>query len=418
MLKPIKMKEPTKSPFKLSLLTTVIVIALLGCNSSTRLKLMKSGKVASKHFYETLSFDYGGKIMIIEAQFNGQKGRFLFDTGAPNVISHEFADRLKLEALAKGQVNDAGGNTLKNQSFVKIDDITISGVSFKNTGAVVQNLSGSAVMRCLAIDGIVGANLMRQAHWKIDYQKQEITFTDDINQLGINDDYTAIDFDTKAQGTPVIKANVDGVSVYNITWDTGSNGEISLPTKAFKLLKTLKTVEYEYAVGATSYGVGGKAKSDTAFFTNIQNTKMGSTALEGKVIEFSSYSRNIGNKFFENYQTVLDWDQKKIHLLKVEEYNFDTLSTFGFGIDWQDGGLHVGTIYSHTDAAQHLKNGDKIIEINSENIESLTHEVLCEKFKKNKLGNHEGEQLTIKVRRAQEELEFVLEKKHLLAPLN
>ena len=378
---------------------------------------MKSGEVSTSNFIEYITFDYGAKVIVVEAIVNGHKGRFLFDTGAPNVISKEFAQNLKLEKLASGSVGDSGGNTLDNQSFVKIEDITIGTVSFKNTGAIIQDLGTSQVMKCLDLDGIIGANLMRNAFWKIDYRNRKIGFTDDLKHFNLTSDYLAIDFRDKTQGTPLIDLDINGVKVKNITFDTGSNGQISIPKKALQVLQQKRAVTSTYAVGATTYGVGGKAKTDTLFYGIIDTIKLGNLILENKIIEFGTHSDNIGNKYFENYDLVLDWKNEKIYMLELQEYQYNSLEGFGFGVDWREDGVYIGALHNNSDAKTLLQIGDKIVKINTQDFLSIPNQDICKMFKENDWEYKKVDNIQITIIREGKKLEFDLEKKQLL-PVN
>ncbi|WP_461587699.1 aspartyl protease family protein [Winogradskyella sp.] len=392
----------------------LILILLTSCNSSKTYHLMTSGSVENDNFFEIISFSYEAQLPIIEAEINGQLGRFLFDTGAPNVISQEFAEKQKLKTLAYGTINDSGGHSLSNQSYVNLDKIVLGNVVFKNTGAVIQDLGNSEVMKCLNLDGIIGSNLMRKAIWKIDYQNKQITITDELDNLNITKEYNTISFKEKTQGTPLIDLNFDNVEVSNLTFDTGSNGNISLPTKALKVLQKQKEVKSTYAIGSTSYGVGGKAKTDTLYYGIIDHLKIGNATLDDKILEFSTHDDNIGNNYFENYDVILDWQNQKIYMLQLIEYKYNTIENFGFGIDWRADGLYVGSIYNDSNNTNKLKIGDQILRINESRFEHLSTNNICEMFKKSGWGYKELDETEIVIKRDSEVLEFYLYKKVLL----
>ena len=157
---------------------------------------MQSGRVIQKKYFATISFQYRAGLPVIQVQINNETGWFVFDTGAPNVISEEFKKKLKLKSIGEiSSVTDSGGNKVENQNYVKISDINIGGINFINTESIMQNLNSSDVLSCLNIDGI-GANLMRKSFWKVN-TKQKITLTNDLGNFGITDGLEIIDFTTK-----------------------------------------------------------------------------------------------------------------------------------------------------------------------------------------------------------------------------
>lgn len=399
---------------KQNILMLFVLVVLVSCSSLKKIQLMKSGEVSNSNFMERISFDYGAKLPIVEATINGHKGRFLFDTGAPNVLSKEFSQKLNLKKLAYGSVGDSGGNVLNNQAFIQIETITLGKVTFKNTGAIIQDLGTSQAMKCLNIDGIIGANLMRNAFWRIDYQNKKIEITDDLNRFELTNEYSTINFKTKTQGTPLIDLDIDGIKVKNLTFDTGSNGQMSIPTSALQALQKTKTVSSTYSIGSTTYGVGGKAKNDTLFYGIIDTIKIGNLNLEKKIIKFSTHSDNIGNKYFENYNVVLDWKNEKIYMKELQNYQHDFLIDFGFGIDWQDNGIYIGSIYTNSDATNNLQIGDKILKINNQEFTNLSNDTICTTFKNNDWDYEKQDSIIITVMRNDKTHEFKLNKKQLL----
>lgn len=399
---------------KYRFLLVIASMFLLTCSSSKTYQLMTSGSVENENFFEIIPFNYDAQLPIIEAEINGQSGRFLFDTGAPNVISREFAEKQKIKTLAYGTINDSGGHSLSKQSYVNLEKIALGNLVFKNTGAVIQDLGNSEVMKCLNLDGIIGSNLMRKALWKIDYKNKQISITDDLDNFNITKDYITISFKEKTQGTPLIDLNLDNVEVSNLTFDTGSNGDISLPTKALKVLQKQKEVKSTYSVGSTSYGVGGKAKTDTLFYGIIDHLKIGNATINNKILEFSTHDDNIGNNYFENYDVILDWQNQKIYMLQLREYDYNSIENFGFGIDWQSDGLHVGSIYNNSDTKNKLKVGDKILSINEIRFEHLSNSDICDMFKQSDWGYKALEKIEVVIQRDEKILEFYLTKKKLL----
>lgn len=392
----------------------IFILLLLGCNSSKRLQLMKSGEVNQKNYTEKIQFEYRAGIPVIQAIVNGHKGWFLFDTGAPNAISEEFAKKLDLKTLASGSVNDSGGYTIHDQSYVSVKDISLGNINFSNTGAIIIDLGSSEIMRCLELDGIIGANLMRKAFWKIDYKNKNIELTDNLKNFNLSNEYKEIEFESSSQGTPLIDIDLDGIKVKNLTFDTGSNGEISIPTSALKLILEKKEVDHIFSFGSGSYGVGGKAKTDTVHYGIIEKIKMGDIALENKVIEFSSHNDNIGNKFFENYNVVLDWENSKIYMLNIEEYEYDFIEDFGFILDMQNTGIYIGSIYSNSDSKEKLQTGDKVLKLNNMDFESINNQSLCEMLREQKWDYNKQETLDIVIKRENTIYEYHLEKNILL----
>ncbi len=363
----------------------------------------------------TIPYEDKAGVMIIEATINGEKGSFLFDTGAPNVISEEFAEKLQLKTLAKSRVNDSGGNTTKGNANVRLDSVVIGGVLFENTGAVVQNLSSSDIFRCLDFDGIIGANLMKLAYWKLDFQKQEITFTSNLEDLELNAEYDSIPFTSKFTGTPMIDVKLNHVNVRNIVFDTGSNGHISVPTASLNVLSDSIPVERAYSLGATRYGVGGISQTDTTYFAIIDSISMGEIILEKKVVEFEPVADNIGMDFFKNYDIIMDWENDLIHMRKVQEYDYDDLTTFGFGVNLTNGQVLVGSIHHNSPSDGVLNPNDRILRIDEFDFEGKGSDLICEMIRSKSMRLEDRKVIEMVIDREGETKTIQLEKKVILS---
>ena len=396
-------------------LPLLLLILLSSCNAAKKLELMKSGSVEQKDYITTVPFEFRAGLPIIKATVNGKEGWFLFDTGAPNVLSKAFAEKLNLSTLATGSVSDSGGNTLNDQGYVQISDIKIGDINFKNTGAIIQDLSASAIFKCLDFDGIIGANLMRNAYWKIDYINEEITFSDALNNLKTIESYKSIPFRAKISGTPVVDIQLNDLTVKNITFDTGSNGELSIPRSAFEALTKIGTLKKTYSVGPQSYGVAGIAKTDTIIYSTIARIKLGEVPLNNKVMEFSAQGHTIGTRFLKNYEVILDWHSNQIYMAKHSEFDYDTVENFGFGLDYRDEGLFVGSLFEDVALKNKLQIGDQILQIDTLDFENGTDDYLCGLILESEWEYAKKDLIDITILRDDEKMSFQLVKRDLLS---
>lgn len=394
----------------------LLVFFLTGCSSKVY-TLMQDGSVEQEQFNVTVPFEFRAGLSFINVKVNGEEAWFLFDTGAPNIISEKLAEKLKLETKTKGGVRDSGGNRSKGNAFVQIEDIDIGGIHFKNTGAVIQNLRSSDIFKCLEIDGIIGANLMRQAFWKLDYESQTISLSSELKDFGIDSTYTVLPFDVKMTGTPIVDITFNGVTAKKMVFDTGSNKEFSLPLSYLREAQKQDTIATVWELGATSYGVGGKALSDTTFYAIIDSMELGDLVVPTSVVAFDAHSDNFGNAFFEHYDVVLDWENRKIYLRSITPYENSALSSHGYGVELINRRLEVGSIYNGSAADGKLEIGDHILQIDEYDFSGDAAELICDLVKSREIKLSERETIEIKLRRGQDTLNFQLDQIQLL-PIN
>jgi hypothetical protein len=375
---------------------------------------MQEGSVEQEQFNATVPFEFRAGIPVMQVEVNGEKGWFLFDTGAPNVISKEFAARLNLQAEAKGRINDSGGNSTTGNDYISLDKFTIGGVSFLNTGGVVQDLRASDIFKCLNIDGIIGANLMRQAFWKLDYTKETISLSSHINDFALDSTYMSMPFDVKFTGTPIVDIELAELTVKKMIFDTGSNGHFSMPLVSLKALQDTIEVKTTWELGATSYGVGGKALSDTIFYAVIDTMHLGEISVPNNVVAFAEHSDNFGNEFFKNYDVILDWDSRQIYMREVSPYDNSVLETHGFGVNLTGGQMLVGSIFAGSSADGKLEIDDQIIRIDEYLFDPAPEGLICELVNSREIKFRERDSIQTTVKRGEETITFELERMKLL----
>ena len=209
-----------------------ILILLTSCSTIKTVKLMKSGEVEQEVFNVQIPFEYRLGLIILKVNIAGKEYDFLLDTGAPNAVSKKLAKELNLTPIFSEVVTDSNGAN-SEVGLVKWDHVSIGGVKFLNTGAVIVDLELSKEVGCLNIDGLIGSNLMRKAVWKFDYENQIITITNSTESLDIPSSAQKIPFKEDLAGIPTTNVTIGGATQKDVTIDLGSNGVIALEKKSF-----------------------------------------------------------------------------------------------------------------------------------------------------------------------------------------
>ena len=208
----------------------------------------------------------------------------------------------------------------------------------------MQDMHTSDVFRCLDVDGIIGANLMRQAFWNLDYKNQEIIFSDSLGALPLDSSYLEIGFVQMTQGTPKVNFVINDVEAKNIVFDTGSNRGFLFPLSILKEMRGLHNLKESIELGSTSYGIGGASKADSIFHVRVDRISMGSMQLPSSVISFDKHSNTFGTEVLEQFNIILDWEGNRIYLKPISEFILN-LETHGFGVNMSDGHFEVGSIF-------------------------------------------------------------------------
>jgi len=400
---------------KLLLSTLVMLLLLTSCSTLKTTKLMKSGEVEQKVFNVKIPFEYRLGLIILKVTISGEAYDFLLDTGAPNVISKELAQKLELSNIFEQQVVDSQ-NEEANLGFLLIEKLGIGGINFLNTGAAVADLKQSKEVGCFQIDGFIGSNLMRKAVWKFDYQNQIITISNSVASLNISESSEKIPFLTQITGTPIIEITLNDVKEKNVVVDLGSNGDIWLSKKTFnKLVDTDPAISRAVSFSSSSSGLYGIGAKDSVHHALISNISFGDVALKNTVVKFSNEALGtIGINYFKNYDLIINWFDKEIIVTKKKEYDNSSLISYGFSFNNKNNRLIVGGTYTNS-SADHagLKINDIILKIDTKKYGVLTADQWCNIIE-NGLFNEEKSTITVVVLRQNEELTFHLEKTKLL----
>jgi hypothetical protein len=314
------------------------ILFLLSCSSSS--DLFSRGDVSDIYFLREIPVDRVSKVMIVEVDIEGESYRFLFDTGAPNVIDEDLAERLGLKTIYRSKVSDSQGKAEKLE-YVQIPYLSLGGIPFEGTTSLVADLKAAPEIACLKVDGIIGANLMKLVYWKLDAQHGKIIFTNRRDSLKIPENTMEIAFRTKSTYTPKVHIKVGNLQVYNATFDTGSGGLLSLYRKWFDL----DSIPNRSSYGYHSAGLYG-SRMDSLWYTELQ---IGfDTIIPGQRTELirltETKSALLGMEYLERYVIYMDWEDRVIHLKEQENPFISHPSTYGFIPRFMDGKLRIGAV--------------------------------------------------------------------------
>lgn len=352
-------------------LLIALAIGLLAACTNIK-KLYREGEVSQNHFYSRIPFDSKLHLMIIPVEINGQTYQFLFDTGAPSVISNEVFQNLGKRSLGKRKAGDSQGRSQKLE-FVVIDSLTIGEVKFRHTAALIADLKAAVEINCLKIDGIIGANLMKLAYWKIDPQEETIYCTSDISELtaGLKDP-VSLPFRANFAFKPIISLSLDGQEVKSFLWDTGAGDYISMGTDLMKNENIL--AKYQ---GLGSTGLYG-SKMDTLWVGKTDLT-VGSFSQKCEATYKSGNAKRIlGMGFMQQFVFILNWQDRRIDLYpqSIEQQFFSKYDAIP---RWKDGQLIVGTMrLDSTDIHRHIQVGDTIVAVNGKSFLKANLEDYCD----------------------------------------
>lgn len=345
--------------------------------------LFQKGEYIRHNEVIEVPFTVENGLMIIPVDIEGETYRFLFDTGAPNVVSTELSERLKLKKSRSIKTVDSQGNE-SLLDYVKVQKINISGAAFVNTTAAVADLKQAEAIACLNIDGLIGANLMRKAFWQIDSQKNVIRIASDFDQLTRPVNGYVVPFTTEVTGTPLIHLRMGHVDVKKLKMDTGSVGFLSTDSESYNGLKSENQILAERSsYGASSVGLFGTSENDTIRQVLVKELSMGNLSVSGQVIDMKrSKSSLLGMSFLRNYLVTIDWKNNLVYLYPQGEFQNAYAESFGISLFKEGDKMVVSLIADGSSAQQQgIKVGDVVLRVNDVDVAHTTLEEYCKIIK-------------------------------------
>ncbi|MEO9886733.1 MAG: aspartyl protease family protein [Balneola sp.] len=311
------------------------LLLISSCNYTKNVILLSRGSVQQTNFLESIDFENRHGLIVVKGFVNGNDDtlEFLFDTGAfDGKITRFWGDKYNLKEKATKNKSDSQGN--ENEiSMTLIKELSLGTINFKNTAAGIIDFPQNSLSPCIAADGIIGANLIREANWKIDFVNNKIWITDDFsrfNELNTRE-VQAIKFKKPLlSGTPTIDVTVNQRALGNILFDTGSNGSVDLPRSIKdQLFATIET-EWDTTLDNSSSGIWG-TNFDSVFATQSAINFEGYNSISAEINFAEKGFAKVGNDVLEKYDVYLNYDKKRIYLNPNPQFqSTETKQNFGF----------------------------------------------------------------------------------------
>jgi predicted aspartyl protease len=365
-------------------LTALIILCLpflLGSCSTNR-SLFKQGQMHKSAGSTESNFDIlipttqSSNLIFVKVEIGGKEYRFLFDTGAPMVISKELQEEFQFKVISQNLVYDSQ-NQSQMQNYVQMDSLYLASVLFTDLIAVEADLRYSPILACLNIDGIIGANLMRHTYWEMDASTGFLRMTSTKQHWPRgNLKLHTKPFKIKRTYTPVIDLQVANTLYPNITFDTGSSDLLSLGRESNK----------DYCADSIMFKAYGYLSA--GLFGSIVDTVesqalaiyLDSFAYSGP-IEFEAHkdARLLGMSFLRHFRIFMDWQEQEIHFLPHDTINFWEDKSYPTSPFVSGEAIIVGQLNSLAFAdGQNIALGDTIESINGTTIYPAAADTYCE----------------------------------------
>lgn len=311
---------------------------------------------------EKLTIKIEKDLIYVFPTINGKTYRFLFDSGAPMVISEELVAEYNCKLIRDASIRDSQGGTQKLE-YVLMPDFKLGSRTFSGLTTVAADLSASPVLHCLGIDGIIGANAMQLQYW-------DFSVADSVLQMSSNKQHWPsgkkyrLPFKQKSSRTPVVSLKINDTDVKDITFDTGSTGILSLPKS---MTSSFKPEDATYvARGYLSGGLFG-SKIDTAHEYSMRFNFPDTMYHFPVEQEANKPGKLLGMGFLRHFHVYMDYTNQEM-LLEPQEIGPEQ-GTYPIAPYFQSGRIIIGLINNLLPAEYaHLEFGDTLTAINGKPI--------------------------------------------------
>jgi predicted aspartyl protease len=358
-----------------------LAICLPSCSKLTR--AFQGGELSAQKAMIEIPIIKYKRLNFIEVKIAGESYTFFVDTGAPNIVSRELAEKLKLKTIKRTKTGDSQGNS-KKTVYVNLPEITIGDFRFSNTAAMIADLSGTPGIQCLGIDGIIGSNLMQKAVWQFDFKNDRIYVARQSSDLPYStQELTPVPFTTNLYKTPKFQMAMGGIPVKSVKLDTGSGNGIDINRKTFQqYLEKYPELAYLVRLGSSNYGIfGGQIKLDSTYHANAIPVHIAGQTYRNQNIRFQNNRRSqkIGMKFFEHFILTVNWFDQKMYLQEQQTPADTTYLSFGFSPTHRHDQLVVAALEKDGPADRAgIEIGDRVLSLDDRDCSSVTVEQWCE----------------------------------------
>lgn len=282
-------------------ITTLLV---LGYNTVT---------FASSH---NIPFRMAGKLIIVEALVNGERGNFILDTGTSElVLNSRYAEGIEQERFFKG----VNGQTVKIQTdYVSFE---LGELTWKSVYVEIIPLQHLEKMKGITIRGLIGAKLLRPFELIIDLgeMKMEMIRVDKKSQINSIAVPPLVLMQLRMKGaSPIIEATL-GQKTLNLMIDTGSEYNLIdkkhseflqdyLSKQKVKLMSGFAKIDKKVVAGKLS-GIQFGANTCQAMNTFLANLNDINRELPGPKIDGI-----IGFEWLRQYKVSINFKRREVRL--------------------------------------------------------------------------------------------------------
>lgn len=348
----------------------------------------------NKNFLDTIEFETIVNKIIIKVKIDSVERKFMFDTGAPCMIKADILPLINHKFKEKRNLQDVRGR-MHEHSFITLDSLKIGNTKFINVPAFdIKNENLDELFRCLDFDGIIGSNILNGLLIKIDYQKKLIILSD--RSEAFLKQSKAGDLSISPHGKPFIDIKISSKVKDKVLFDSGDDGFYSISNNSVSKFEKSKFKLSDHLIDTIKIS---DSQSISKFL--FRDLKLCDVNFKDVVTitNSQSYSR-IGSELLKYGSLVLNFKDKEFI---YEPYDLNTKeirlpqAIRDFSIALDNGVMKISQLWPNSISRKMgIKEGDQLLELNGNKIESPCEFFLSDSLKANsekiviKIKNQEG----------------------------
>ncbi len=301
----------------------------------------------------------------------------ILDTGAPTIVSADLAERFGGEVT--GSIVSASiDGEVTSSPVVPFSSVTVGGAEFRDVGGVAGFIAPGNPLYCISGHGLIGATLMKDAVWQIDYSTQQVTIASSVEGLDHIDGAISLAFTPASEGSPSPIIEIPaGDGTLRLLLDTGSDGWLTV--NPLDLEGTGASVDSDSPTVAT-IGAGATGTFETSLVWTALDMQFGEQELAAvpmaTTVTLAEGQGNIGNAFLSNYVVTIDWPESTLYLDPVTDDprpHAPASST----LSWDGSDYIVGSIVEGAPGTDDLALTATVTAIDGEDVTAATFDEFC-----------------------------------------
>ena len=365
-----------------------------------------SSIVVQKSFFRAeipFTLQYGA--IIIPVKIENETYDFVFDTNSDCSISPDLASKLNLQNTKKIELKHSKDLKYKDKAlyFNSVPNINIGAIDFTSNVVLLKDGNWNKVY---STSGVIGANLMRNAIWQIDYKRKKIILTNFKDSLA-SADTKYIGFRPYLGGRPSFNTYFSPYLRVRTKISTAYYTDFSIH-ESIRNRFLPPTVKYVKSYRTQNMGGTDTLRHAAAPYLRFD----GGWILKDNPVTFEPRIRAVmGYHFLKNYIVTLNWQDKKIGFQPIQKPVKKIECGYGFYYAYRDDKVVVVSVFENSSAsAVNLQLGEQLLSIDGKDVSNITEE----EFKKMvKIRNNEEEtrtEVNITVKQKDGVKTFVLKK--------